>query len=104
VLDHQDADRQIASQGAEVADRAGAIVTEQIRAIIEHAEANAVEIRAAAERDAEAMTQRAAESAARMLERINALDGPLSALVAELQREAEGLAAEPETRDFDEST
>ena len=104
MLDHQDADRQIASEGAEVADRAGAIVTEQIRAIIEHAEANASEIRASAVRDAEAMTQRAAESAARVLERINALDGPLSELVAELQREAESLAAEARTPGLDEST
>jgi cell division septum initiation protein DivIVA len=98
VLDRQDADRQIVSQGAEVADRAGAIVTEQIRAIIEQAEANAEEIRRAAQVDAEAMTQRAAESASRMLERINAIDGPLSALVAELQREANSLTAEFENR------
>jgi hypothetical protein len=38
--------------------------------------------------------RQAAESANRILERIRALDGPLSELVAELQREAERLNAE----------
>jgi vacuolar-type H+-ATPase subunit H len=98
VLDRQDADRQNATPVSEAADRAGAIVTEQIRSIIEQAEANAEDIRRTAQRDAEAMTRRAAESASRMIERINAIDGPLSALVADLQREADSLAAEFERR------
>jgi hypothetical protein len=38
--------------------------------------------------------RQAAESANRILERIRALDGPLSELVAELQREAERLSAD----------
>lgn len=40
------------------------------------------------------MRQQAAESANRILERIRALDGPLSELVAELQREAERLSGD----------
>ena len=94
MLDRQDADRQNAAQVAEAADRAGAIVTEQIRVIMEQAEANAEQIRRAGEHDAEVITQRAAEAASRMLDQINAIDGPLSALAASLQREAESLAAE----------
>jgi hypothetical protein len=83
-----------ALQVAEAADRAGAIVTEQIRSIIEQAQSGAAQIRESAERDAAAIRQRAAESASRLLERINAIDGPLSQLVSELQREAESLTAD----------
>ena len=82
-----------ALQVAEAADRAGAIVTEHIRSIIQQAESGAADIRESAERDAAAIRQRAADSASRLLERINAIDGPLSELVGELQREAERLAA-----------
>jgi vacuolar-type H+-ATPase subunit H len=94
VLDRREVENENALQVTEAADRAGAIVTEQIRSIIEQAEVNAQEIRANAEREADAIRQRAAESAQRMLQRIEAIDGPLSELVAELQREAEGLTAE----------
>jgi vacuolar-type H+-ATPase subunit H len=94
VLDRREVENESALQVSEAADRAGAIVTEQIRSIIEQAEVNAQEIRANAEREADAIRQRAAESAQRMLQRIEAIDGPLSELVAELQREAEGLTAE----------
>ena len=87
----QDDANRAALQVAEAADRAGAIVTEQIRSIIEQAQSGAAQIRESAERDAAAIRQRAAESASRLLERINALDGPLSELVSELQREAQGL-------------
>jgi molecular chaperone GrpE (heat shock protein) len=90
-LGRQDEESRAALQVAEAADRAGAIVTEQIRGIIEQAQSGAAQIRESAERDAAAIRQRAAESASRLLERINAIDGPLSQLVAELQREAQSL-------------
>jgi cell division septum initiation protein DivIVA len=86
-------------QAAEAADRAGAIVTEQIRSIIGEAEASAEEIRRNAEIEAEGIRQRAAESASRLLQRINAINGPLAALAAELQRELDGAPAEPEALD-----
>ena len=94
MLDRQEVDKQNALQVAEAADRAGAIVSEQIRAIIDQATANAEQIRKEAELEADAIRQRAAESASRMLERIQALDGPLSQLVADLKHEAESLTAE----------
>ena len=94
VLDRQEVDQQNALQVAEAADRAGAIVSEHIRSIIDQAEANAEEVRRSAEQEADVIRRRAADSATRMLERINAIDGPLSQLVAELQREADSLTAE----------
>ena len=98
MLDRQRADRQNNVQVAEAADRAGALVTEHIRSIIDQAEANAEEIRLGAEREAQEIRERAAESAARLLDRINAIDGPLAELVADLRREAEALAGEFEMR------
>jgi hypothetical protein len=98
VLDRQDNEKQNALQVTEAANRAGAIVTDHIRSIIDQAEASAAEIRRAAEVEADAVRQRAAESASRILERIDALDGPLSELVAGLQREADSL-----TSDFERS-
>ena len=98
MLDRHRADRQNNVQVAEAADRAGALVTEHIRSIIDQAETNAEEIRQGAEREAQEIRERAAESAARLLERINAIDGPLAELVSDLRREAEALAGEFETR------
>jgi cell division septum initiation protein DivIVA len=98
VLDRQDNDKQNALQVTEAADRAGAIVTDHIRSIIDQAEANATEIRRAAEAEADALRQRAAQSASRILERIDALDGPLSELVAGLRREADALTSDSDGR------
>lgn len=84
-------DRQTALDITEAANRAGQLVTEQIRSIIDQAQEGANEMRRNAEQDASSIRQQAAESANRILERIRALDGPLSELVAELQREAERL-------------
>jgi cell division septum initiation protein DivIVA len=95
VLHREKGDRESELQVAEAADRAGAIVTEQIRSIIGQAEANAAEIRHSAELEAEAIRQRAAESASRLLARIDAINGPLAALAAELQRELQGVPTEP---------
>jgi glutamyl-tRNA reductase len=98
VLDRHEVEQQNALQVAEAADRAGAIVTEHIRSIIEQAQANADEILRNAEQEAETLRRRAADSASRMLERLHALDGPLSELVSELQREADSLTAEFDRR------
>jgi cell division septum initiation protein DivIVA len=76
------------------ADRAGAMVTEQVRSIIEAAEHNAVEIRKNAERDAEQMREEAVAAANRILDRLDAIEGPLGELVAGLRREADSLTAD----------
>jgi vacuolar-type H+-ATPase subunit E/Vma4 len=76
------------------AERAGAMVTEEVRSIIEAAEHNAEEIRRNAERDAEKMRKQAVEAANRILDRLDAIEGPLGELVASLRREAENLTSE----------
>ena len=79
------------------ADRAGAMVTEQVRSIIEAAEHNAEEIRRNAERDAEQMRKEAVQAANRILDRLDAIEGPLGELVAGLRREADSLTSETRT-------
>jgi cell division septum initiation protein DivIVA len=83
---------------AEAADRAGAIVTDQVRSIIEAAETNAEEIRRNAERDAAVIRREAAEAANRILERLGSVEGPLGELVAGLRREADRLTGGVDTR------
>jgi hypothetical protein len=84
------------AQMGTAADRAGAMVTEQVRSIIEAAEHNAEEIRRSAERDAEQMRKDAVAAAHRILDRLDAIEGPLGELVASLRREADSLT--PETQ------
>jgi hypothetical protein len=85
-------------QVVEAADRAGSIVTEQVRSIIEAAETNAAEIRRNAERDAVAIRQQASAAANRILERLGAIEAPLGELVAGLRREADSLSADADRR------
>lgn len=84
-------------QVLEAADRAGAIVTEQVRSIMEAAEANAEEVHASALEDAAAVRRHASDAARRVLERIDAIEGQLGELVANLRREAESVIADFES-------
>ena len=87
------AERKDLVQVVEAADRAGSIVTEQVRSIIEAAETNAAEIRRDAERDAVVIRREAAEAASRLLARLDALEAPLTDLVQGLRHEADSLTA-----------
>jgi F0F1-type ATP synthase membrane subunit b/b' len=88
-------------QVAEAADRAGSIVTEHVRSIIDGAEERANEIRRKAEEDAQRTRDAAAQAAAAVLKRIDEAGAPLAELVADLRTEAERLAAKSE-REFSE--
>jgi cell division septum initiation protein DivIVA len=76
------------------AERAGAMVTEQVRSIIESAENSAAEIRKDAEHNAEQMLRETVEAAHRILDHFDTLEGPLAELVAGLRREADSLTEE----------
>ena len=88
-------------QVAEAADRAGSIVTEHVRSIIDGAEERATEIKRKAEEDAQRTRDAAAQAAAAVLKRIDEAGAPLAELVADLRTEAERLAAKSE-REFSE--
>jgi len=81
----------------EAADRAGTIVAEQVASIMHAAETKAFEIQSGADEDATAIRQQAAESARRVLERIDSMEQQLGEIVASLRREAESLLAEADT-------
>jgi hypothetical protein len=85
-------------QMVEAADRAGSIVTEQVRSIIEAAEVNAAEVRRNAERDAVGVRRQAADAANRLLDRIDALERPLADLVTSLRKEADSLTSDLDRR------
>ena len=85
-------------QAVEAADRAGAIVTEQVRSIITAAETSAEKTRRNAQRDGFAIRQEASDAANRVLERLAALEKPLGDLVVGLQREADSLTTELDRR------
>ncbi len=94
MRNRQDRNSRDLAEAVEAADRAGSMVTEQVRSIIEAAETNAQEIRRDAEREADAIRHQASDAANRVIERLEAIEGPLGDLVARLRREADSLTAE----------
>ena len=80
-------------QFGSAADRAGAIVTEHVRSIIEAAEVRADDIRKSAEEDARRTREAASEAATAVLKRIDEMGEPLAALARDLRSEAERLQA-----------
>jgi vacuolar-type H+-ATPase subunit E/Vma4 len=93
VRTNNDGSHDLAQIGT-AADRAGAMVTEQVRSIIEAAESRAEEIRRSAERDAEEMRKEAVAAAHRILDRLDAIESPLGELVTSLRREADNLTSD----------
>ena len=76
----------------EAAERAGSVVSEQIRSIMEAAQAKADEIERQAQDEAERSRRESAEAAARLLEQIDEMEGHLNGLVQGLRREADQLS------------
>ncbi len=76
------------SRAVEAADRAGSIVTDHVRSIIDAAQVRAAEIERNAQDEAEAIRTQAYEAASRVLERIDSMEGRLGSLVAELRDES----------------
>ena len=88
-------------EAVEAAERAGSVVSEQIRSIMEAAQAKADEIERQAQEEADRSRQESAEAATRLLEQIDEMEGHLSGLVQSLRREADQLSVslERSTRD-----
>lgn len=88
----------------EGAQRAGAMVTEQIRAITHAAEAQASEIRREADEDAERVRQESRRAASGILERLDQLESAVQQVVVGLRREADAVNALLERSQFSPST
>ena len=98
MIDRQGRQNDELLQAVEAADRAGAIVTDHVRSIIDAAESRANEIHQNAQKEAESTRRQAHASATRLLERIDAVEGQLGDLVTSLRREADQLAADLDRR------
>lgn len=88
-------------EAVEAAERAGSVVSEQIRSIMEAAQGKADEIEREAGEEAERTRQDAAAAASRLLEQIDDMEGHLTGLVQSLRREADQLSARLERRNRD---
>lgn len=86
------------SRAVEAADRAGAIVTDHVRSIIDAAQARADEIERSARDEADELRSQAEKSARRVLERIDAVEGHLGKLVTGLRRDADNISGELDRR------
>lgn len=81
-------------QVVEAADKAGAIVTDYVRSIIDAAESRAAEIEQSSLHEADEVRREAHAGAMRLLERIDAMEGQLGELVMSIRQEADELAAD----------
>ena len=88
-------------EAVEAAERAGSVVSEQIKSIMEAAQARAAEIERSAEGEAAATRQEAAEAASRLLGQIDEMEGHLSGLVQSLRKEADQLSVSLERSNRD---
>lgn len=86
------------SRAVEAAERAGSIVTDHVRSIIDAAETRATEIERAATDDADQIRSEAFEAANRVLERIDALEGRIGDLVQGLRSETGSLSGHLERK------
>ena len=76
----------------EAAERAGAMITEQIRGITEAAEHRAGDLRREAEADAESLDKDGRDAARGVLERIDRLETAVQQLIGSLRHEADALS------------
>ena len=88
-------------EAVEAAERAGSVVSEQIRSIMEAAQAKADEIEREAGEEADRTRQDAAAAASRLLDQIDEMESHLSGLVQSLRQEADGLSVRLERSNRD---
>ena len=80
------------SRAVEAAERAGSIVTDHVRSIIDAAQTRAAEIERKAQDEAREIRTEAYESANRVLERLDSLEDRLGGLVSGLRQDASRLS------------
>jgi len=98
VIDRPGRENDELASAVEAADRAGAIVTDHVRSIVDAAQARADEIERNARQEADEIRRAAHGSATRLLERIDAMEGQLNSLVSGLRREVDQLSGDLDRR------
>lgn len=94
MAETQDVHQDELSRAVEAADRAGSIVTDHVRSIIDAAQTRAAEIERNAQREADEIRTEAYEAATRVLERIDSLESRLGGVISELRSDAAGLSGD----------
>lgn len=98
LADPQSIDQNELTRAVEAAERAGSIVSEHVRSIIDAAQTRAAEIERSAQQEAEGIRTEAYETAERVLEKIDSLEGRLGGLVNGLRAEASTLSGNLDRR------
>lgn len=98
MIDRPSGNQDEFTRAVEAADRAGAIVTEHVRSIIDAAQTRADEVERSAREEADEIRSQAEKSARRVLERIDAVEGHLGTLVGSLRQDADSLTGEIDRR------
>ena len=86
------------SRAVEAAERAGSIVSEHVRSIIDAAQTRAAEIERNAQQEAQEIRTEAYEAASRVLQRIDSLEDRLGDVVSGLRGDADGLSGNSNAR------
>lgn len=94
MAETQDVQQDELSRAVEAADRAGSIVTDHVRSIIDAAQTRAAEIERNAQREADEIRTAAYEAATRVLERIDSLESRLGGVISQLRSDAASLSGD----------
>lgn len=94
MADSQGMQQDELTRAVEAADRAGSIVTEHVRSIIDAAQSRAAEIERNAQAEAEEIRTQAYEAASRVLERIDSMEDRLGSLITGLREETGRLSGD----------
>lgn len=86
------------SRAVEAAERAGSIVSEHVRSIIDAAQTRATEIERNAQQEAQEIRTEAYEAASRVLQRIDSLEDRLGDVVSGLRGDADALSGNTNAR------
>lgn len=91
-MDSQGTRQDDLSRAIEASERAGSIVSDHVRSIIDAAQTRAGEIERNAQQEAQQIRTEAYEAATRVLERIDSMEDRLGSIVSELRQEASSLS------------
>lgn len=86
------------SRAIEASERAGSIVSDHVRSIIDAAQSRAGEIERKAQQEAQEIRTEAYETADRVLERIDSLEERLGSVIGGLRQEASSLSGSSDQR------
>lgn len=98
MVDPQGTRQDDLSRAIEASERAGSIVSDHVRSIIDAAQSRATEIERKAQQEAQEIRNEAYEAADRVLERMDSLEDRLGTVITGLRQEASSLSGNGDRR------